>query len=56
LEVPANKPRSLVKKFLDDLFLKRLIPYIKFNLSKTDGKKDAKAASTTRAWPESAKD
>lgn len=56
LEVPASKPRSLVKKFLDDLFLKRLNPYIKFNLSKNDGKKDAKVAATTRAWPESSKD
>ena len=56
LEVPASKPRSLVKKFLDDMFLKRLNPYIKFNLSKNEDKKDAKAAATTRAWPESAKD
>ena len=56
LEVPASKPRSLVKKFLDDMFLKRLNPYIKFNLSKNEDKKDSKAAATTRAWPESAKD
>ena len=36
LEVPVSKPRSLVKKFLDDMFLKRLIPYIKFNMTKAD--------------------
>ena len=56
LEVSASKPRSLVKKFLDDLFLKRLIPFIRFNLSKNEGKPDAKVSASTRAWPESTKD
>lgn len=55
LDVPAAKPRSLVKKFFDDLFLKRLNPYIKFNLSKT-AEKPPVVVATTRAWPESAKD
>ena len=29
-----GKLRSLVKKFLEDLFLRRLSPYIRFNLAK----------------------
>jgi hypothetical protein len=30
-----GKLRSLVKKFLDDHFLKRLLPFIKFNKAQT---------------------
>lgn len=52
-----GKLRSLIKKFLDELFLKRLNPFIKFNVAK---KATANAGSSTsaasRAWPESAKD
>lgn len=55
LDVPTSKPRSLIKKFLDELFLKRLNPYIKFNLSKSPEQAPG-IGGTTRAWPESAKD
>lgn len=55
VDVPAAKPRSLVKKFFDDLFLKRLNPFIKFNLTQT-AEKAPTAGATTRAWPESSKD
>lgn len=50
----AGKPRSILKKFLEENFLKRLSPYIRFckNIS-TDEKT---AAGATRAWPESEKD
>jgi hypothetical protein len=28
---PEDQPSDLVKKFLENLFLKRLVPFIKFN-------------------------
>jgi hypothetical protein len=52
----AGKPRSTLKKFLEENFLKRLSPYIRFctNVAATDDKKTA--AGATRSWPESEKD
>lgn len=53
-----GKLRSLIKKFLDDHFLKRLGPYIKFSKNKEVEVADTqpKAASAARSWPESKKD
>jgi len=57
VEAAPGKLRSLLKKFLDELFLKRLIPFIKYNSEKEAEKvkkRDDKA--TKRTWPESEKD
>lgn len=54
-----GKLRSLIKKFLDELFLKRLNPFIKFNIAKRATAAVAAGSSTSaasRSWPESAKD
>ena len=32
IDTNPGKLRALVKKFLDDLFLRRLSPYIRFNI------------------------
>jgi hypothetical protein len=51
----AGKPRSTLKKFLDDHFLKRLSPYIRYcNNQATEETKTN--AGATRQWPESEKD
>jgi len=47
----AGKPRAVLKKFLDEIFLKRLIPFVKFYQPK-----DKSGAAVERAWPESEKD
>jgi len=52
-----GKLRSLIKKFLDELFLKRLKPFIKFNTSKVAaGTGAAGSVAAARSWPESEKD
>jgi hypothetical protein len=58
VEAAPGKLKSLLKKFLDDLFLKRLKPYIKFSLTQANGgsSKGNAGAAAQRAWPESAKD
>lgn len=51
----AGKPRSTLKKFLDDHFLKRLSPFIRY--CKNQASEETKAnAGGTRQWPESEKD
>ena len=49
-----GKLKSLVRRFLEDHFLKRLQPFIKVSLSKTSEFSDASAPS--RKWPVSNKD
>lgn len=59
IDSAPGKLRSLVKKFLDDLFLKRLKPYIKSISSKAKTKTSSAGPETTaavRTWPESEKD
>ena len=54
-----GKLRSLIKKFLDELFLKRLNPFIKFNIAKKAAGAGAAGSATSaaaRSWPESEKD
>lgn len=55
IDAAPGKLRSLIKKFLDDLFLKRLTPFIKFDLSKatTPG---GTVQVAKRTWPKSEKD
>jgi len=55
IDAAPGKLRSLVKKFLDDMFLKRLKPLVKFDLSKKQTTGGA-AALATRSWPASSKD
>jgi hypothetical protein len=55
IDAAPGKLKSLVKKFLDEMFLKRLTPYIKFNKAQTE----TTAAATNigqRSWPQSEKD
>ena len=57
IDSAPGKLRSLVKKFLDDLFLKRLKPYIKSISSKTKtASAGPETAAAVRTWPESEKD
>jgi len=58
IEFTPGKYRSMVKKFLDDLFLKRLKPYIKSISSKAPDVEEGAEVATTkdRTWPESEKD
>jgi len=54
-----GKLKSLVKKFLEELFLKRLLPYIKFISTKSEKMGVtgmSEVSSTVRTWPESEKD
>jgi len=52
-----GKLRSLIKKFLDELFLKRLNPFIKFNTEKkAAGAAGSATSAAARSWPESEKD
>jgi len=55
VDAAPGKLRSLVKKFLDELFLKRLNPFIKFNVAKT-GAAGSSTSAASRSWPESEKD
>lgn len=56
VDAAPGKLRSLVKKFLDELFLKRLRPLIKFDMGhKVSGSNGAPSLGT-RSWPESQKD
>ena len=48
----VGKLKSLITKFLDEHFLKRLNPYIRFNVDK----EPEAATNATRTWPESEKD
>lgn len=50
VDAAPGKLKSLVKKFLDDMFLKRLTPYIKFNKAQTDTS-TAAATIAQRSWP-----
>lgn len=52
VESTPGKLKSLIKSFLENLFLKRLKPYIKFDL----GKKQSAEVDFLRKWPESEKD
>lgn len=52
VESTPGKLKSLIKSFLENLFLKRLKPYIKFDL----GKKTSTEVDFLRKWPESEKD
>lgn len=53
----AGKPRTMLKKFLDDHFLKRLVPYIRYYRNQATADSGAGALkATTRTWPESEKD
>ena len=54
VDAEPGKLRSLIKKFLQNLFLKRLQPYIKFNMAKMVEKDEGDLP--TRKWPESKKD
>ena len=57
LDAAPGKLRSLVKKFLDEMFLKRLTPFMKFNAAKAQSSSaTAATAATKRTWPKSAKD
>ena len=57
VESAPGKLRSLVKKFLDDLFLKRLKPYIKSISTKiAPASISSENAASVRTWPESEKD
>ena len=40
VDAEPGKFRKLVKKFLDDLFLKRLLPFIKINAAKKANSQD----------------
>lgn len=59
IDSAQNKLKSLIKKFLEDVFFKRLLPYIKF---KADGTIQSDPTGKTndtlreRMWPESDKD
>ena len=53
IDSQPGKLKALVKKFLDDFFLKRLKPFIKFNVSKTPAMVEEKPV---RKWPASQKD
>jgi hypothetical protein len=53
IDSQQGKLKNLVKKFLDDYFLKRLKPFIKFNTSKTPAQIEEKPV---RKWPSSQKD
>ena len=55
VDAAPGKLKSLVKKFLDEMFLKRLTPYIKFNKAQTDTS-SAAATIAKRSWPQSEKD
>lgn len=55
VDAAPGKLKSLVKKFLDDLFLKRLTPYIKFNKVQTQAASQT-ATFAKRSWPQSEKD
>merc|ERR1711974_53906 len=48
IDSQPGKLKSLMKKFLDDYFLKRLRPYIKFTTSKTPVVAEEKPV---RKWP-----
>jgi len=50
VDAAPGKLKSLVKKFLDELFLKRLTPYIKFNKAQTETA-SAAASIAKRTWP-----
>jgi len=56
VESAPGKLRSLLKKFLDELFLKRLNPYIKFTTDKEKESGKSQNAQAARSWPESEKD
>lgn len=57
VDAAPGKLRSLVKKFLDELFLKRLRPLIKFDMGhKVSGGSNGAPSLGTRSWPESQKD
>jgi hypothetical protein len=57
VDAAPGKLRSLVKKFLDELFLKRLKPYIKFVSNKAaPASISSENAAAVRSWPESEKD
>lgn len=55
VDAAPGKLKSLVKKFLDEMFLKRLTPYIKFNKAQTESVA-ATANIGVRSWPQSEKD
>lgn len=55
VEHSAGKLKSLVTKFLEDHFLKRLSPFIRFSTSKDLAKVET-SKNATRSWPESEKD
>jgi hypothetical protein len=55
INADAGKLRSLAKKFLDDHFLKRLTPYIKFNQVQTQATVSVSSIAK-RSWPTSEKD
>lgn len=53
----AGKPRTMLKRFLDEHFLKRLIPYIRYYRNKAAEENGTQgAAGAKRTWPESEKD
>jgi hypothetical protein len=52
IDAEPGKFRKLVKKFLDELFLKRLLPFIKINLAKK-ANASADVPKAERKWPES---
>ena len=56
INADQGKLRALAKKFLDDLFLKRLTPYIKFNQVQTEASSVSAANIAKRSWPQSEKD
>ncbi len=49
-EPKISKPKFIVKRFLEDVLIKKLSPYIKFNIQA------GKGGSAPRFWPESSKD
>ena len=54
----VSKLKSLVKRFLQDIFLKRLIPYIKFSQENRlqQSLQQDENSNQARTWPESDKD
>lgn len=56
IDSAPGKLRSLIKKFLDEHFLRRLSPYIKFNEEKLIAEPVQQINSAARKWPTSEKD
>lgn len=54
VDAEAGKLKSLIRKFMSTLFLRRLSPYIRFNLESQSQKVEVQLP--VRSWPQSKKD